>query len=80
LTLGEKASWPRNIKRMAKLFHLRNIHDFENAKSGLKPSENKTRRTVEPGAFPLGQRFVDELTLWTIAKQIEDEAKDSKSK
>ena len=65
---------------MAKLFHLRDVHDFENAESGLKPSENKTPRTVEPGVFPLGQKFVDELTLWTIAKKIEDEAEDSKSK
>jgi hypothetical protein len=64
---------------MAKLFHLKEIHDFENAEAGLIPSENYALRTVEPRMFPLGQNSVDEFTLWTIAKQIETETKDSNS-
>jgi hypothetical protein len=65
---------------MAKLFYLKEIHDFENAKSGAIIQENHNLRTVEPRSFSLGQNSVDELTLWTIAKQIENETKDSNSK
>jgi hypothetical protein len=65
---------------MAKLFHLKEIHDFENAKLGGIIQENHNLRTVEPRSFPLGQNSVDELTLWTIAKQIENATKDSNPK
>jgi hypothetical protein len=65
---------------MAKLLHLKEIHDLENDRSGAIIQENHNMRTVEPRSFPLGQNSVDELTLWTIAKQIENGAKDSNSK
>jgi hypothetical protein len=61
---------------MTKLFQLGEIHDLEITKSGLK--ENYALRTVEPRMFPLGQGFVDESTLWAIAKQLENEEKSQK--
>jgi hypothetical protein len=60
---------------MPKLLHLKDIHDFENAKSGLIPGKNYAVQTVEPRLFPPGQNLVDEFTLWTIARQIENERK-----
>ena len=68
------------LKYMTKLFQLKENHDFENSKSGLTPSESSTLRTVEPKTVQRGKIFVDEPTLWAIAKQIENEEKGSKSK
>jgi hypothetical protein len=65
---------------MPKLLHLKDIHDFENAKSGLISRESYAVRMIEPRMFSLGQNWVDEFTLWTIAKQIENEAKNPNSK
>jgi hypothetical protein len=65
---------------MAKLFHLKEIHNWENAKSGLNPAENYTLQTVGPRLFPLGHNLVDEFTLWTIARQVENEKKSPHSK
>ncbi len=65
---------------MAKLLHLKEFADFEDARSGRIISENDAQRTAEPSTFPKAERFVDELTLWTIAKLIENGEKNSTSK
>jgi hypothetical protein len=65
---------------MAAFFNLREINDFENATSRQTPSAKNIPRKVEPKMFPPGRRIVDELTLWMIAKQIENETKNSRSR
>jgi hypothetical protein len=77
---GKKAGWPWSIKRMATFFNLREINDFEDATSRQTSSAKKIPRKVEPKMFPAGRRIVDELTLWMIAKQIENETKNSRSR
>jgi len=65
---------------MATFFNLREINDFENGTSGQTRSAKNIPRKVEQKMFPPGRRIVDELTLWMIAKQIENETKNSRSR
>jgi hypothetical protein len=65
---------------MATFFNLREIKNFENATSRQTPSAKDISRKDEPKMFRPGRRIVDELTLWMIAKQIENETKNSRSR
>ncbi len=64
---------------MATLFNLREINDFEDATSTHISSAKRIPRKVEQKKIPPVRKIVDELTLWMIAKQIENETKNSKS-
>lgn len=65
---------------MAKSFPIKKFPDLENAESEQELSENYPVPAVEPRMSPLGQGTVDELTLWAIAKQLENEEKKPKSR
>jgi hypothetical protein len=56
---------------MARLRHLNEFTDFEAVKSASKPSANRRRNEVETRKLSLGQKFLNELTLWRTALQIE---------
>jgi hypothetical protein len=56
---------------MAGLHHLKEFVDFETVKSTSKPPVNRRKNEVETRKLSLGQIFLNELTLWRTALQIE---------
>lgn len=56
---------------MARLHHLKEFADFETVKSPSNPHANRRKNEVKTRKLSLGQKFLNELTLWRTALQIE---------
>jgi hypothetical protein len=64
---------------MARLHHLNEFADFETVKSDPKSPANRRNNEVETRKVLLGQKFLNELTLWRTALQIETCGEDRSS-
>jgi hypothetical protein len=57
---------------MAKIFHLKEIIDYEEAHPDLRSFDNgKKEVEARTSWFSSGNKFLDELKLWKTALQIE---------
>jgi hypothetical protein len=64
------------LKFMARLHHLNEFANFETIKSASKPPVNRRKNEVETKKVSLGQKILNELTLWRWALQIETRGAD----
>jgi len=56
---------------MAGLYHLNEFADFETVKSASKLPVNRGKNEVKARKLSLSQKFINEMTLWRTALQIE---------